>query len=286
MLIVSPEKTMSYIKFEELFNVKDYVKKPLTEHIITQEIADTLTDSMFMNLLKTDHFLMLFLLPISEIDTFLNKVGFNKSDRLVYKHKSGFLLMVSTYSPFRQKKGYYLSLLHCPDEDKRISFDFEHSYRIDVSYKSKDKQYSTGSYPINFEYIVILDKETPHTDTYMIKSIKHLTGIFNLNHEELHILDSLKTFADKLDYNIHRIDEEQLTSITIDDKVFNNVSLFNVVYVIDVDSNRVRTFTLADIILTCGFSLDRLIGLNIEQFMSIENIFNEDELKVIEMTYI
>lgn len=280
------EKTMTYMKFEELFNVKDYVKKPLTEHIITQEFADTLTDSMFIDLLKTDHFLMLFLFPIGDIDIFLNKVGFNKSDRLVYKHESGFLLMVSTYLSSHKKKGYYLSLLNYPNDVKRMSFDFEHAYRIDVSYKSLDNQYSTGSYPINFEYIVTLDKDTPHTETYTIKSIKHSTGLFNLNHADLHTLDSLKTFAHKLDYNIHRIDEEQVSSITIDDKVFNNVSLFDVVYIIAEDSTGVRTFTLSDILQICGFSMDRLVGRNIEHFMSIENIFNEDELKVIEMTYI
>lgn len=269
------------MKFEELFNAEDYVKKPLTEYIFTQEIADTLTDSMFMDILKTDHFFMLFLFPISDIDTFLNKVGFYKSERLIYKHESGFLLIVSPYSSSRHKSGYYLSLLHYPDDGKRISFDFEYAYRIDVSYQSDDKQYSDGSYPINFEYIVKLDK-----DTHNIKTIKHSTGLFNLNHVELHTLDSLKTFAHKLDYNIHRIDEEQVSSITIDDKVFNNVSLFDVVYVTTYDDTRVRTFTLSDIIQTCGFNRDRMIGRNIEQFMSIENIFDEDELKVIEMTYI
>lgn len=269
------------MKLEQVFKTEDYIKKTLSEFVFTQEIADTFTESMFLDIFKLDYFFMVFLFPIADIDKFLDKVGFKRQERAFYKNSEDYTLTLSICTSARHKAGYYLSNLQYPEASKRMSFDLEHFNRIDVFYKSKDERYSEGTFPIDFGCIVTLDKDTP-----TIKSIHHSTDLFNLNHIELHTVNNLKTFAHKLDYNIHRIEEEQLSSISIDNQVFNNVSLFDVVYLITSDTDRVRSFTLSDIIQTCGFSFDRLIGNNMEHFMNIENIFDEDELKVIEMAYI
>lgn len=280
-LCVNIAKQEKFMKLEPLFKPEDYVKKPLTEYVITPEIAETLNEVMFLDMLKTDYFFMLFLLPLGDIDSFLNKLGFKRQERSVYKNSLGYHLTLSVRTSPKHKQGYYLSTLNYPDNVKRISFEFEHMYRIDIYYKSQDERYSEGTYPVDFNYVIKLDKET-----YNIISIHHSCDLFNLNHVELHTSNSLKTFAHKLDYNIHRIEEEPLSSITIDEQLFNNVSLFDVVYIITSETDRIRSFTLSDIVQTCGFSFDRMIGNNMEHFMNIENIFDEDELKVIEMVYI
>lgn len=269
------------MQYKELLNAEKYVKSDLPEYIFTADLVDKFSEQMFLDIFKQDYFFIALILSITDITEFFDKLGFKQIERLHYEHDSGFVLSISPYYSDRHKRGYYVSNLNYPNRNKQMLFELEHMYKIHVNYKSQHEKYSSGSYPIDFGYVVSLDEKT-----YNIKSIHHSSDIFNLNHVELHTLNSLKTFANKLDYNIHRIEEEPLSSITIDDNEFINVSLFDVVYMLTDEMDRVRSFSLSDIITNCGFSLDRMIGQNVEKFMNIENVFNEDELKMIEMVYI
>lgn len=280
-LCVNSATLENIMNLEILFKPETYIKRPLPEFIFTPELADTFNEDMFLDLFKTDYFFMVFLLPFTEIDKFLHKVGFKQKEKSLYRNSIGFSLTLSVHLSKKHKTCYYLSTLNYPKMAKRMSFDLDFYNRIDVAYKNQDKIYSSDEYSIDFRSMVNMQKGSNN-----ITSIHHNSDLFNLNHEELHTKDSLKSFADKLDYNIHRIEEEQLLSIMIDEKVYTNVSLFDVVYVIGSDESRVRSFMLSDIIQICGFSFDRMIGKSMEQFMNIENIFDKDELKVIEMTYI
>lgn len=269
-----------------LFKVDDYLTKQLTEYVFTPEVAKIFTEQMFLDIFKEDCFFMIFQFPIGEIDAFLDGLGFKRSQRMNYTHVSGFSFDLSVYQNYqkaRHEGGYYLSVLNHPDYKKRISFDFEHSHRIDVSYVHDDERYSSGNYNFRFGYSMRIDE-----GSYRIRSIHHTSNLFDLDHFEINTSDILRlaTFAQRLDYSIHRIEEDRFEFVVIDQQKFNDASIFNVLYSLTFEENRIRTFSLSDIILACGFSLDRLIGESIDKFINIENIFNSDELKVIEMTFI
>ena len=265
-----------------VFKSDDYLTKQLTEYVITPEVANTFTESMFLEIFKDDVFFMVFQFPIDEIDTFLDGLGFKRNQRMNYTHVSGFSFDLSVYQKARHKGGYYLSVLNHPDYKKRIVFDFEHAYRINVSYVHDDERYSAGAYNFRFGYSMHIDEAT-----YRIRSIYHTSNLFDLDHVEINTSDTLRTatYAQILDYSIHRIEEDRFEFVVIDDKRFENISMFDIRYALTFDENRIRSFSLADIIHVCGFSHERMIGESIDKFINIENIFNEDELKIIEMAF-
>jgi hypothetical protein len=266
-----------------VFKSDDYLSKQLTEYVITPEVAKTFTESIFLNIFKEDCFFMVFQFPIGEIDTFLDRLGFKRSQRMSYTHVCGFSFDLSVYQKARHNGGYYLSVLNHPNYKKRISFDFEYACSIDVSYVHDDERYSSGDYNLRFGYSVTIDEAS-----YRIRSIYHTSNFFDLDHVEINTSDTLRlaTFAQTLDYSIHRIEEDRLEFVVINDKKFENISMFNVRYALTFDDNRIRSFSLADIIQVCGFSHELMMSDSIDKFLNIENLFNEDELKVIEMTFI
>jgi len=260
----------------------DYLNKQLTEYVITPELAKTFTEQMFLDIFQEDCFFMLFQFSIREVDIFLESLGFKREQRSVYTHDSGFSFDLSPYQKSRHECGYYLSLLNHPEYRKRIAFDFEHAYRINVSYVHDDERYSAGAYNFRFGYSMNIDEAT-----YRIGSIYHTSNLFDLDHAEINTSDTLRTatYAQTLDYSIHRIEEERFEFVVIDDKRFENISMFDIRYALTFDENRIRSFSLADIIQVCGFSHERMIGESMDKFINIENIFNEDELKIIEMAF-
>lgn len=262
-------------------NITDYTKKKLPTYIFDVEALKSLKEDILLDIFTKEIFFVAFLASITDVDNRLAALGFIQNDRGLYIHDSGFSLHVLLYSSKQFGKGYYISTLNYPNLIKRMSWNFDSNCIIDVSYQLSDPKYLFGDKMTTFEYTVNLNEKT-----YEIISINHTSNYFDGKAIELYSKDITPNAVERFNCNIHRIEENTFKSVSIDNVAFENVSIFDVLYLFTYDPIRVHYLTLSSIIKNCGFSVERMLGTSIEQFMDISDIFTPDELKVIEMTYI
>jgi hypothetical protein len=257
------------IKLKKTFKIDEIISKSLLQCTINIHNYLQFTSEVFLNTLESDHLLITFNFTIETITKFLAKIDFVSEENLVYRHPAGFSITIcpqftkNTMLPAL----YYISDITQPDQQKTKMFDFNYGYKIEISERKNTHSVRTR---INID-----------NDNLNITDISYMTYTATNKH-----FKNKSSFAYKLNCNAERIHENLFSSITIKDKVFKDLSLFDVTYVFADQPDNISFITLSDIIVSCGFPIEKMIGETYEHFMDVENIFNNDELKLIEMTYV
>lgn len=234
------------------------IKSKVKEYIFDNKITFDCSEDQFLGILNQRFFFVVFKFSIIDIERFFHHVGFVKTDDLIFTHTSGVSISITLSS-----QGYYISDLNI--NQRYIQFHYDDSCYIHCAYNKTTYK--------NLDYSVKFD------DSTQIKSISYSNlSLVSSEYKHTNIMELLNN-------NISHIHEYVLDSFIIDNRIIEHATISDVVYFMPKNDTFNHVISLSEILLTCQLNIDKLINIKVTDLLDIRNIFNEDELKIIEMTY-
>lgn len=241
------------------------IKSKVKEYFFNEQSLSNCSEKDFLNILNQKYFFIIFQLSISKIENFLRSLNFVKKDDLLFTHASGVAFLLNLSCVNQDIKGYYISELK--HGVQRINFHWGDLYNIHHAYNDKNLPV------VNLDYAVKCDN---------LNQIKYISYVNippkNISHEN-------SNFIDLLNNNISHIYEYVFDSVIVDNKMMEDISIFDVVYFLPKNDAFHNVICLSELLLSCQFNINKLTNIDVKDLLDIQNILNEDELKIIEMIY-